>query len=248
VLLPAPSPAFAQDKHGTVNVDSLAVYARMSTDSDVVKTLAKGTVVRILLTVAGEEGNWCSIASLEGSARAGYVLSSGLNRPREIPVVEARGRALPPIEILNSSAPAHASGRQTRESRKEAGFTGQTLADLPGYSWSSNAKTLVLALRTSCSYCHASLPFYKQLGDLERSNALHAHILAVMPADASVGSSFLAKDDVEVQAIFSQKLDVFKVSGTPTVLLVDSGGRVERTWVGQLTPQLEKEVIRAAEK
>jgi hypothetical protein len=76
LFLLAPFPAISQDKQGTVNVDSLAVYSKMSTESDVVQTLTPGTVARILLTVTNEEGKWCSIASQNGASRIGYVLCS----------------------------------------------------------------------------------------------------------------------------------------------------------------------------
>ena len=247
LLLPAPSPASPQDKQGTVKVDSLAVYSKMSTESDVVKTLAQGTVVRILFTATGEEGSWCSIASQDGSSRIGNVPCSGLDRPKDIPAVADQGGPLPEILIVNSYTPVQTSKRQTHES-EEVGPAGQTLAPLPGYSWSSYRKTLVIAIRRGCPFCDASLPFYRQLGEQERSNVLRAHVLVVMPNDASSGSSLLKKDDVEVQGIFGQELDALKVSGRPTVLLLDSSGRIERAWIGQLTPRGEKEVMNAAEE
>ena len=247
LLLLAPSPASPQDKQGTVKVDSLAVYSKMSTESDVVKTLAQGTVVRILFTATGEEGSWCSIASLDGSSRIGYVSCSGLDRPKEIPAVADQGGPLPQILIGDSYTPVQTSKRQALGS-EEVGLVGQTLAPLPGYRWSSYPKTLVIAIRRGCPFCDASLPFYRQLGEQEKSNVLRAHVLVVMPNDASSGSSLLKKDDVEVQGIFGQELDALKVSGTPTVLLLDSSGRIERAWIGQLTPRGEKEVMNAAEE
>src|ERR1017187_9922296 len=129
----APSPASPQDKQGTVKVDSLAVYSKMSTESDVVKTLAQGTVVRILLTVTSEEGNWCGIANQGGSLRIGYVPCSGLDRPQENPAVDAQGRSRIQILIGSSHAPAQTSKRQTHGS-EGLGGVGQTLAPLPGYS------------------------------------------------------------------------------------------------------------------
>ena len=75
---------------------------------------------------------------------------------------------------------------------------------------------------------------------------LRAHVLVVMPNDASSGSRFLSRDNIEAQAIFGQRLGALKVQGTPTVLLVDSGGRIEREWIGQLTPSGEKDVLDAA--
>jgi hypothetical protein len=240
-----PTPASPQDKQGTVNVDSLAVYSKMSTESDVVKTLAKGTVVRILLTVTSEEGNWCGVASQDSSSRIGYVPCSGLDRPKDIPAVAAQGGSRIQILIGISHTPAQTSKRQTHGS-EEGGLAGQTLAPLPGYSWSSYPKTLVIAIRKGCPYCDASMPFYRQLGEQEKSNVLRAHVLVVMPNDEASGSRFLSKDDVEVQGIFGQELDALNVSGTPTVLLLDSSGRIEREWIGQLSPRAEKEVMNAA--
>ena len=120
LLLLAPSPAYPQDKKGTVKVDSLAVYSRMSTESDVVKTLAQGTVVRILLSVTGDEGNWCGVASQDSSSRIGYVLCSGLDRPKDIPAVAAQGGGHIQLLIGNSYTPAPTSKRQARESEENS--------------------------------------------------------------------------------------------------------------------------------
>jgi hypothetical protein len=247
LFLLAPSPAFPQEMQGTVKVDSLAVYNRMSTESDVVKTLASGTVVRILLAVTGDEGNWCGIATQDGASRIGYVLCSGLDRPKHTPAVAARGGSLPQILMGSSYTPVRTSKRQTHGSDEED-LGGQILEPLPGYSWSSHPKTLVIAIRRGCPYCDASLPFYKQLGQQEQSNLLRAHVLVVMPDDGSSGSGFLRKNDVDAQGIFGQNLDALKVLGTPTVILLDSDGRIEREWIGQLAPGEEEEVMNAAKE
>jgi Bacterial SH3 domain len=236
-----------QEKQGTVKIDALAVYSEMSPESDVVTTLPRGTVVRILLTVTGDDGNWCSIASRNGSSRIGYVSCSGLDRPKEILPAAAEGGSLPQILTGSAYTPTHPSKRQTPDS-EEGSLVGQTLPPLSGYRWSSYPETLVIAVRRGCPYCDASLPFYRQLGDREKTSMLHAHVLLVMPDDASFGSSLLRKADVEVQGIFGQGLDALKVSGTPTVLLIDSSGRIEREWVGELTPSGEKDVMNAAQE
>src|ERR1039458_9126757 len=116
LLMLAPSPASPQDKQGTVNVDSLAVYSKMSTESDIVKTLAQGTVVRILLTVTSEEGNWCGVASQDSSSRIGYVPCSGLDRPKDIPAVADQGGSRIEILIGTAHTPLPTSKRQTHGS------------------------------------------------------------------------------------------------------------------------------------
>jgi hypothetical protein len=131
---------------------------------------------------------------------------------------------------------------------EEARLQGQTLPPLPSYKWGSRSETLVLAIRSGCHFCENSLPFYKHLSELEKSNAFRAHLLAVMPDDKDVASEILQSGGVTVESVFGQPLDSIKVSGTPTLLLLDAYGRVKKSWVGQLQPRQEEEVIAAAER
>jgi hypothetical protein len=133
-------------------------------------------------------------------------------------------------------------------SGERAHLEGITLPPLPGYRWGDHQKTLVLAIRKGCHYCNSSLPFYKQLSGLEKNNSLHAHLLAVMPDDVATGTADLRSGGVSVDALFNQPLNSIQVSGTPTLFLVDAKGSIERSWVGELTPQGEKDVIATLEK
>lgn len=69
-----------------------------------------------------------------------------------------------------------------------------------------------------------------------------------MPDNQALGGAMLRSGGVIVDGIFSQPLESIKVTETPTLLLLDSSGRVDNVWVGQLSPQGEKDVISAAEK
>ena len=247
LFLLASASVHPQNRQGTVKIDALAVYSEMSLESDVVQTLPRGTVVRILLIVTGDEGNWCSIASQNSSSRIGYVPCSGLDRPKNILPAAARNSSLPQVLIGKSYTPAKTSKRQTHGG-DDGSLVGQTLAEFPGYSWSTHLKTLVIACRIGCPYCRASMSFYRQLGEQEKSNMLRAHVLFVMPNDEPTGSNFLREQDVDVEGIFGQELSALNVPGTPTLLLLDSSGRIQREWVGQLPPGDEKEVMTAAEK
>lgn len=246
LFLLAPSPAIAQDKHGTVKVGSLDVYLRMSTDSDVVTSLARGTIVRVLLTVTDSDGDWCSVASQGSSTRIGYVPSSGLDRPKETPTATTHGGPPPRMIIMQSFSPLPNSSQHTR--KIDDGAVGPTLAQLPGYSWGSYQKTLLIAIRAGCPYCEASMPFYRQLDTRERSNMLRAHVLVVMPDDPSTGGGLLRRDNLDVQTIYDQRLGALGIEGTPTLLLLDSSGHIQRAWFGELTPTGEKDVLIAAAK
>lgn len=122
---------------------------------------------------------------------------------------------------------------------------GLALPALPGYSWGSHSQTLVLGIRKGCHFCEESLPFYKRRSELEHSNGLHAHRLAVMPDDKDAGTRYLQTGGVAVEGVFSEPPDSIKISGTPTLLLLDSRGRIARAWVGEQSSQGEEEVIAA---
>src|SRR5579863_7974317 len=146
LFLLASSSVHPQDKQGTVKVDALAVYSEMSPDSDVVQTLPRGTVVRILLTVTDDDGNWCSIATRNASSRVGYVSCSGLDRPKEILSAASRGGSLPQILTGSAYTPTHPAKRQAPDT-DDGSPVGQTLPPLSGYRWSTYPETLVIAVR-----------------------------------------------------------------------------------------------------
>jgi hypothetical protein len=124
---------------------------------------------------------------------------------------------------------------------------GHTLPQLAGYRWGSHPETLVLALRGDCHYCIDSMPFYRRLSDLEKKS-LHAHLLVVMPNDPKSGAAALQSGGLTIDSVFDQPLEPIGVSGTPTLLLLDSDGRVTDAWGGQLTVQGENDVIAAVER
>jgi hypothetical protein len=79
-----------QEERGTVKADSLPVYAGMSTDSDVVATLARGKMLRIMLSVTNGDGMWCSVSDIDSSARLGFVRCEQLDR-QNVPSTAASG-------------------------------------------------------------------------------------------------------------------------------------------------------------
>src|SRR6266478_3492035 len=74
---------------------------------------------------------------------------------------------------------------------------GDQLPGLHAYNWKAHERTLALALRNGCHYCEASMPFYRSLAKLERSNQLGAHLVAVFPDDP-------AAEEAEVIAAISK--------------------------------------------
>jgi hypothetical protein len=103
-----------------------------------------------------------------------------------------------------------------------------------GYDWHGYPQTLVVAVRQGCIYCERSYPLYRRLDSLEHSGGLKAHMLVVMPDDPAIGAALLKSQQITSQNIPNTPLSDVKVSGTPTLLLVDANGRLLQSWVGEL--------------
>lgn len=116
--------------------------------------------------------------------------------------------------------------------------SGDTVA-LDGVDWRGNGKTLLLAVSTTCRFCTQSSPFYQRLvrehGD--------AQLIALLPQTVGEGQAYLKNLGVEINEVRQITLDNLGVSGTPTLILVDSSGKVTGAWMGALTPAQENEVI-----
>ncbi|MGB8771194.1 MAG: hypothetical protein WCC92_16360 [Candidatus Korobacteraceae bacterium] len=125
---------------------------------------------------------------------------------------------------------------------------GDHLPGLAAYDWKAHDHTLVLALRKGCHFCEDSMPFYRKLANLEESNRIDAHLVAVFPDDASTVQQLVQKEQLPLQALPGVALDRMKVAGTPTLILVDQQGRVSKVWEGELAATGEEEVIAAISK
>ncbi len=122
---------------------------------------------------------------------------------------------------------------------------GVQLASPQGYDWSSRQRTLVLALQTDCAYCEASMPFYKRLAAVANERRATHGMISVFPNSQTDVDRLLERIGLQVPAVATTTLAALGVSGTPTLILVDSTGTVLKTWIGQLAPAGELEVTNA---
>lgn len=113
--------------------------------------------------------------------------------------------------------------------------------NLPDENWSAQPKTVVLALQTTCRFCHESAPFYKRL--IESAKGKNIKFVAVFPQTVEESTAHLNQlglIGLEVKQVPISQLDA---SGTPTLILTNGKGEVTNYWVGKLTPDKETEVI-----
>lgn len=114
---------------------------------------------------------------------------------------------------------------------------GSHLEPLPGYRWDRHGTTLVIALKSGCPYCEASMGFYGRIADLWRNGALNAYPLVLYSDPASD-----VRPEIRgMQRITRLGYSRIGIASTPTVLLVDSQGIVVKKWPGQLPlPEVER--------
>jgi thioredoxin-related protein len=122
---------------------------------------------------------------------------------------------------------------------------GEKLTHLDGWEWSAHDRTLVMVLRKGCHFCEDSAPFYQRLIAHQKQYGSDTSIVAVFPDSAYAVKDVVQSEGLEVQALAGVPLEDLKVSGTPSVLLVDRSGTVVNTWVGMLSPRQELEVLNA---
>jgi hypothetical protein len=106
-------------------------------------------------------------------------------------------------------------------------------------AWNQNGQTLILALSRNCRFCTESAPFYKQLSQSKGNTRL----VALLPQSVDEGQEYLEQLGVPVDEVKQFSLEKIGVSGTPTLLLVDTSGVVKNFWVGKLSPEQEATVL-----
>jgi thiol-disulfide isomerase/thioredoxin len=112
---------------------------------------------------------------------------------------------------------------------------------LPDTDFSTSDKTLVLAIRKGCHFCSESAPFYQKLAQLAPDK--HLRLIAAFPHSVDEGQGYLKELGVPITELKQADFSQLNVSGTPTLLLLDNKGRVQKFWVGKLPPDKETEVI-----
>lgn len=120
------------------------------------------------------------------------------------------------------------------------GVAGTKLS-LPDVNWSSNNKTLVIALQQGCQYCAESAPFYQRL--IAEALTRNISIVAVLPEPVEIGKKYLSDLKLPITEIRQSTLKAIGVQGTPTLLLVNSDGDVIDGWVGKLSAEKEPGVL-----
>jgi thiol-disulfide isomerase/thioredoxin len=156
---------------------------------------------------------------------SGAVLIRQSMRPAEGPVT-----APPAVDVGSGTAPR---GLLTPSAGARI--------DVPGVTWASRKKNVVLVLSSTCHFCQEGAAFYRRV--VEEARRSHVAVHAVMPQGEQEATAFLSKLGVSVDKVVSASPSGIGVRGTPTVLLVDGAGTVTGAWPGKLPPERERELL-----
>jgi hypothetical protein len=149
------------------------------------------------------------------------------------------------VAVLTVTFIVHSYQTQTpRPPKVVAGITrGMVAPRLQGISYAKENQTLVLLLRSSCPYCRAEVPFYKQAVEVARRSG-RTQVVAVFAARDIGASGFLADNDIAAGLTVVPDSQAFKAYATPTLLLVDHQGHVSDFWVGAVQGPTAELILR----
>jgi len=116
-----------------------------------------------------------------------------------------------------------------------------TTVSLPGVQFPQNQDTLLIVVSTQCHFCQDSLPFYqKPIPEIKNK----VNVIAVLPQSRHEAEEWLDKSGITGTQTASANPGSMGVSGTPTLLQVDSSGRVKAAWPGRLDESAQQQVAK----
>ncbi len=123
---------------------------------------------------------------------------------------------------------------------------GSAFPMIAGVDYKQAPRTLILALNVDCRYCSRSVPFYNSLAEARKENPGQFNIIAAfINTDTELVKSYAEEKQLSVQTIPGVDLDKLGVNMTPTIILVNSVGKVLDSWRGTLQSDGEREIFDA---
>src|SRR6185436_17913973 len=121
---------------------------------------------------------------------------------------------------------------------------GSALPEIAGVDYKQSSRTLILALNVDCRYCTKSVLFYNSVAEARRENAGQFNIVATfINKDPELVKSYVEEKRLSVHPIPGVDFDKLGVHMTPTLILVDSAGRVLDSWRGELQTDGERDLF-----
>jgi thiol-disulfide isomerase/thioredoxin len=112
---------------------------------------------------------------------------------------------------------------------------GAKAPPIKGVDYGGADRTLLLFMTVHCSYCQASLPFFRELAEVPgaaSSGGRKRAVVAVFPDAAPDVNVFEERENFRAESVAGYDLRLYGVSGTPTIILLSRQGRILQVWHG----------------
>ena len=119
---------------------------------------------------------------------------------------------------------------------------GVVLGVLRGVNYGEAPRTLLVAVSTRCDHCTASVPFYNRLAELQ-GGGRGLRVVSVFPEREDEVSLYASQTQLRLDAVAAADFPALNLAGTPTLILMDSAGKVLDFWIGRLSPDAEQQII-----
>ncbi|MCZ2075039.1 MAG: hypothetical protein LC130_08565 [Bryobacterales bacterium] len=119
---------------------------------------------------------------------------------------------------------------------------GAVFPKLPGVTYSDYRVTVAIFISTQCITCQQSIGDYEALRELISNTARDRALLCAVFA-GEPGKS-IADFGIRLPVVQVNDLNEYRVSGTPTVVAIDSNGKVRDFWIGKLSSSAKDNLIR----
>jgi thiol-disulfide isomerase/thioredoxin len=119
--------------------------------------------------------------------------------------------------------------------------SGRTIS-VPGVDFSRSKKTLLLFLQQDCRVCLESLPYYRNLMD-NFQDPFKVKFVMITPNQPELAADFFKKQGLSFETVLQAKRGELGIKLSPTLILTDATGIVHGSWVGQLSPQHETQIL-----
>jgi len=116
---------------------------------------------------------------------------------------------------------------------------GEPFLQMAAFEPARSQTTLVIFIRSTCTYCTASMDFYRRLSALKT----HARLI-VFTADSEVTiRDYMEQHELRIRDVVPLVTSAIRFPGTPALALLDSRGIVLNTWIGKLSPTEQSAVV-----
>jgi hypothetical protein len=120
---------------------------------------------------------------------------------------------------------------------------GETLAALPGFTSRRGARSLLFVVKSSCRFCTDSMPFYQRVVQEVRTAKSPVQLVGVCLESAEACQEYFKRHNLTMDLTLGVPPGTLKIVGTPTLLLVDEGGKVAASWTGALPAPAQQQAV-----